>query len=124
MKFLFRKYPAKRGEVIEVRPTAPTVVKFMTAKEFKNYAGGRTHTYFKGQQTEDLVQFTLPFDSTWHAVVEKLDEGIQATSKLTAPPPSLESWVEAPETEMGTEALEQEEEQEQLGTDSPEEEIQ
>lgn len=117
MKFLFRKYPAKKGEVIEVRPTAPTVVKFMTAKEFKNYAGGRTHTYFKGQQSEDVVRFTLPFDSTWHAVVEKSEEGIQATSKLTAPPPTIERWEETPETEMGAEAVEQE----QLGTDSPEE---
>ena len=106
MKFLFRKYPAKRGEVIEVEPTAPTVVKFMTAKEFKNYAGGRTHTYFKGQQEGTLIRFSLPFDSTWHAVVEKGDtDDITATCKLCAAPPASENWIQAPEAEVALESL-------------------
>ena len=100
MKFLFRKYPAKRGEVIEVEPTAPAVVKFMTAKEFKNYAGGRTHTYYKGQPQDDLIRFSLPFDGIWHAVVEKVDENVSATCKLCAAPAGSENWIQAPQVEL------------------------
>ena len=105
MKFLYRKYTAKKGEVIEVEPTAPTVVKFMTAKEFKHYAGGRTHTYYKGQQEDGLIRFSLPFDSTWHAVVEKGDADITATCKLCAAPPASENWIQAPEAEAELESL-------------------
>ena len=71
MRFLYQKYPAKRNETIEVEPEQPTTVKFMTAGEFKKYAGGRTHTYFRGQEDNNLLRFTLPFDSIWHAVVEQ-----------------------------------------------------
>lgn len=81
MKFLFRKYPAKRGE-IELGPSSPAPVKFMTAAEFKKYTGSRTHTYFKGQEEDGVIRFTLPFDSIWHAVVEKGNDAITATSKL------------------------------------------
>ncbi|MBZ0205389.1 MAG: DUF1883 domain-containing protein [Flavobacteriales bacterium] len=91
MKFLFRKYPAKRDEAIEVQLSAPATVKFMTAKEFKHYVAGRTHTYYKGQQEEDLIRFRLPFDGIWHAVVEKGDADIQATCKLCAPSPALQA---------------------------------
>ncbi|MBX2982355.1 MAG: DUF1883 domain-containing protein [Flavobacteriales bacterium] len=105
MKFLFRKYPAKKGEVIEVEPSAPTVVKFMTSKEFKNYAGGRTHTYYKGQQEDELIRFSLPFDSIWYAVVEKGDEAITAKCKLCAAPPASENWIQAPEAEAELESL-------------------
>lgn len=88
MKFLFRKYPAKKSEVIEVTPSGPTTVKFMTAAEFKNYAGGRTHTYFKGRDEDGTIRFTLPFDSIWNAVVEKGEGDITAQSKLCPPDPS------------------------------------
>ena len=87
MKFLFRKYPAKRGEIIELGLTSPAPVKFMTAAEFKKYTGNRTHTYFKGREEDGAIRFTLPFDSIWHAVVEKGDGAISATSKLCAASP-------------------------------------
>lgn len=87
MKFLFRKYPAKKGEVIEVNPSSPAPVKFMTSAEFKKYAGSRTHTYFKGREEDGILRFVLPFDSIWHAVVEKVDTTISATCKLCPPSP-------------------------------------
>lgn len=87
MKFLFRKYPAKRGEIIEVNLNSPAPVKFMTVAEFKKYAGSRTHTYFKGREADGMIRFVLPFDSVWHAVVENEDEGISATCKLCPPSP-------------------------------------
>ncbi|MCB0772504.1 MAG: DUF1883 domain-containing protein [Flavobacteriales bacterium] len=89
MKFQHRKYPAKRGEVIEVGLHGQAMVKFMTAKEFKNYAGGRTHTYYKGRPEGDSVRFVLPFDGIWHAVVEKAKDQVAATCKLRAPNPEL-----------------------------------
>lgn len=85
MKFLYRKYPAKRHDVIEVDLNAPATVKFMTAKEFKYYGAGRTHTYFKGQEEDNLVRFSLPFDGIWHAVVENANGTIRATCKLCPP---------------------------------------
>lgn len=87
MKFLFRKYPAKKGEIIEVNLSSPAPVKFMTSAEFKKYTGSRTHTYFKGRDEDGILRFVLPFDSIWHAVVEKEDEGISATCKLCPPSP-------------------------------------
>lgn len=88
MKFLYRKYPAKKGEVIEVNLSEPALVKFMTAKEFKNYGAGRTHTYYKGRTSDDgPVRFELPFDGIWHAVVEKGATGVSATCKLCPPDP-------------------------------------
>ena len=90
MKFLYKKYAAKKGEVIEVALSAPSIVKFMTASEFKKYAGGRTHTYYKGRDEDDHVRLSLPFDSTWHAVVEKGDTDLTATTKLCPPMPELQ----------------------------------
>lgn len=87
MKFLFRKYPAKKGEIIEVGVNAPAIVKFMTAAEFKKYTGSRTHTYFKGREADSVIRFALPFDSIWHAVVEKENDEVSATSKLCPPSP-------------------------------------
>ena len=84
MKFLFRKYQAKKGEIIEVGVNTPAIVKFMTAAEFKKYAGSRTHTYFKGREADGTIRFSLPFDNIWHAVVEEQDASLAATSKLCA----------------------------------------
>ena len=100
MKFLFRKYPAKRGEIIELGPSSPAPVKFMTAAEFKKYTGSRTHTYFKGQEEDGVIRFTLPFDSIWHAVVEKGNDAITATSKL-CPPLTQENLLDAGPTQLG-----------------------
>lgn len=89
MKFLYRKYPAKRGEVLEVEMSGSAPVKFMTAKEFKKYGAGRTHTYYKGREDGNIVRFELPFDGIWHAVVEKGESGLTATSRLRLPDPEL-----------------------------------
>ncbi len=89
MKFLYRKYAAKKGQCIEVELSSPAVVKFMTAAEFKHYAGGRTHTYFRGRLDDATVRIALPFDSVWHAVVESGRSGITASSRLRASAPEL-----------------------------------
>ncbi len=87
MKFQYRKYPAKKGQCIEVELNHPSVVKFMTAAEFKRYAGGRTHTYFKGRTDDGLVRISLPFDSVWHCVVESSRGENLASTRLRATAP-------------------------------------
>ncbi|HRN35315.1 MAG TPA: DUF1883 domain-containing protein [Flavobacteriales bacterium] len=93
MKFLHRKYPAKRGEAIEVHLNAAAIVKFMTAKEFKHYGAGRTHTYYRGQAVAEGIRFVLPFDGIWHAVVEKGNGEVTASCKHCPPAPGLEQPV-------------------------------
>lgn len=95
MKFLYRKYSAKKGEVIEVDLQGQVPVKFMTAAEFKKYAGGRTHTYYKGRTDGDIIRIALPFDSIWHAVVEKGNGPATATTKL-CPPSAMPELPEYP----------------------------
>ncbi len=99
MKFLYRKYPAKKKEIIEVRTDQGATVKFMTAAEFKKYAGGRTHSYFKGQDVEGAICFTLPYDGVWHAVVEKGADGamdqLSANCRLRMPDPEMERSQQA-----------------------------
>jgi hypothetical protein len=121
MKFLYRKYPAKKKEIIEVRTDQPAMVKFMTAAEFKKYAGGRTHSYFKGQETDGAICFTLPYDGVWHAVVEKgtdpAMEELSATSILRMPDPEPEQLPQSfedegdavPENDIGEQAVDMEE---------------
>jgi hypothetical protein len=98
MKFLYRKYAAKKGQCIEVELSAPATVKFMTASEFKRYAGGRTHTYFKGRMDDGTVRIALPFDSVWHAVVENGGSGVTASTRLRASAPAqlLEETYDGP----------------------------
>lgn len=71
MKFLHKTYDAKKKEIIEVEIDQPTKVKFMTAKEYKAYTQGRTHTYFGGLYEESPVRFVVPYDAHWNVVVEK-----------------------------------------------------
>jgi|GEM_PF-3517563 len=104
MKFLYRKYPAKKKEIIEVRTDPAAMVKFMTAAEFKKYAGGRTHSYFKGQDVDGAICFTLPYDGVWHAVVEKgMDpamEQLTANCILRMPDPEMEQLPQSFEEEV------------------------
>jgi hypothetical protein len=110
MRFLQRKYPAKRHEIIQVELDGPAKVKFMTAGEFRKYAGGRTHTYFPGLENGNAVRLTLPFDSIWHAVVEQPKAGapVKARSMLCAPRPEeprLQAAMDEKETERELQAV-------------------
>lgn len=110
MRFLHRKYPAKRHEIIQVDLDRPAKVKFMTAGEFRKYSGGRTHTYFPGLGNGTSVQLTLPFDSIWHAVVEQPKEGsaVNARCMLLAPRPEeqrLQAAMDADEAQRELQAV-------------------
>jgi len=89
MKFLHQRFQAKKKEIIEVELDRPARVKFMTAREFKSYKNGRTHSYFGGRFEGSPVRFVLPFDSVWTVVVEKGTHAdpieVTASCKLHAP---------------------------------------
>lgn len=90
MKFLYREYSGKRGDWLEVFPSSPATVKFMTAKEFRKYTGGRTHTYYQGVDAGDRITFKIPFDGFWHAVVEKTTEGLTARCRYRLGEPEVD----------------------------------
>lgn len=81
MKFLYKQYPAKKKEILEVELDGSARVKFMTASEFKRYSNGRTHTYYGGRFEESPVRFVVPFDSIWHVVVERDANGDPRTAR-------------------------------------------
>lgn len=86
MRFLHKKFQAKKKEIVEVTLNRPARVKFMTANEYRKYERGRTHTFYGGRFEDSPVRFVLPFDSVWVAVVEKgplrSPENIQASCRV------------------------------------------
>ena len=71
MRFLFKKFQAKRKAIVQVNIDTTTKVKFLTARDFRLYQKGKTHRYYGGTYESGSVQFVLPYDSVWHAVVEQ-----------------------------------------------------
>jgi hypothetical protein len=95
MKFLHVKFQGKKKEIVEVSLDRPARVKFMTANEFKNYSGSRTHSYFGGRFEDRVIQFVLPFDSVWYVVVEKgtvlEPNDVKASCRLLPPDRNMRS---------------------------------
>lgn len=89
MKFLYKKFQAKKKEIIEVTIDRPTKVRFMTAVDFKRYKNGRSFNFFGGTFDGSTVHFVLPYDSVWHVVVEKGShyEPMELTAKCRVLPP-------------------------------------
>jgi hypothetical protein len=89
MRFLYKKYQAKKKEIIQVSIDTTTKVKFLTAHDFKLYQKGKTHRYYGGTFEPGDVKFVCPFDSVWHAVVERgsYRSPIDITAKCTLLPP-------------------------------------
>ena len=102
MKFLHKTYEAKKKEIIEVEIDKPTKVKFLTARDYKSYTQGRTHSYHGGLYEESPVRFVVPYDANWNVVVEKgsLRQPLQvaAACRLTMPNNTVRSSlaVDAP----------------------------
>ena len=89
MRFLYKKYQAKKKEIIQVTTDGRTKVKFLTARDFKQYQRGRTHRYYGGTFDAGEVKFVCPFDSVWHAVVEQgsYSEPIEIAASCSLLPP-------------------------------------
>lgn len=120
MKFLHLKFQGKKKDIVEVNIDRSARVKFMTASEFKRYAGARTHTYYGGRFDAGAVRFVLPFDSVWSVVVEKGTKAepveVKASVRLLPPDRNALSTValDAPE-HVRTQALLDEQEASAVG---------
>jgi hypothetical protein len=71
MKFLHKPFLAKAKDKIEVSFDKPTKVLLLESSEFSRYKKGLTYRYRGGLSKESPTSFIVPFDGTWHAVIEK-----------------------------------------------------
>lgn len=71
MKFLHKPFNAKAKDRIVIEFDKPTRVLLIHSRQFEKYKKCRTHTYRGGFSEKSPVEFTIPFDGTWHAVIEK-----------------------------------------------------
>lgn len=71
MKFLHQPFMAKAKDRIVVDFDKPTVVLLIHSDQFKNYKGGKTYRYRGGHSENPSVEFTVPYDGVWHAIIEK-----------------------------------------------------
>jgi len=71
MKFLHKPFQAKAKDKIEVTFDRPTKVLLIEKREFERYKKGITYRYRGGYSENSPVEFTIPFDGVWHAVIEK-----------------------------------------------------
>ncbi len=97
MRFLHKKFQAKKKEIVEVTLDRPSRVKFMTANEYRKYERARTHTFYGGRFEDRVVHFVLPFDSVWVVVVEggplKDPMTVKASCRLLPPDREMRSSV-------------------------------
>jgi len=49
----------------------PTTVLLIHSDQLENYKGGKTYRYRGGPADKSPVEFTVPYDGVWHAVIEK-----------------------------------------------------
>lgn len=71
MKFLHKPFEAKAKDRIEVKFSKPTRVLLIHSRQFEKYKRGRTYHYRGGQADVSPVEFEVPFDGVWHAIIEK-----------------------------------------------------
>jgi hypothetical protein len=71
MKFLHQPFEAKAKDRIIVSFDKPTRVLLIHTSQLRNYKGGKTYRYWGGEATTSPVEFTVPFDGVWHAIIEK-----------------------------------------------------
>ena len=71
MKFLHQPFKAKCRNIIRIHFSIPTQVKLIHEDEFLRYKSGKTYQFNGGFFSESPAEFEVPFNGTWHAVVEK-----------------------------------------------------
>jgi hypothetical protein len=71
MRFLQKPFLAKTKDKIEVTFDKPTKVLLLESSQFSRYKKGHTYQYRGGEAEQSPVTFTVPFEATWHAVIEK-----------------------------------------------------
>lgn len=109
MKFLHKPFQAKAKDRIIVTFSHPTRVLLIHTSFFSKYKKGQTYQYRGGFSEDSPVEFIVPFDGQWHAVIEKgtyknpLD--LTGNAELVRPAPSTLNGTEQLETsrEVGDE---------------------
>jgi len=71
MKFLHKPFAAKAKDQIEVSFDSPTKVLLIESGQFERYKKGQTYQYRGGFSEQSPVTFEVPFEATWHAIIEK-----------------------------------------------------
>lgn len=71
MKFLYQPFDAKAKDRVIVKFNKPTRVMLIHENQLKKYKGGRTYQYRGGFSKDTQVEFEVPFEGKWYAIVEK-----------------------------------------------------
>ncbi len=102
MKFLRQPFEAKAKDRIVVSFDKPTKILLIHSAELKSYKAGRTYQYRGGFEKNSPVEFEVPFDGTWYAIIEKgtfrQPLNVTGTAKLIKPRPSTLNGQEQNET--------------------------
>ena len=71
MKFLQQPFEAKCRQIVQVEFDLPAKVKLIEHSEYVKYKLGKTYNYRGGHYAKSPVEFEVPFDGVWHAIIEK-----------------------------------------------------
>lgn len=89
MKFLYQPFNAKAKDRVVVKFNKPTRVMLIHENQLKKYKGGRTYQYRGGFSKDSQVDFEVPYEGKWFAVIEKgplsAPIDVQASAKLHKP---------------------------------------
>lgn len=109
MKFLHKPFQAKANDRIIITFSQPTRVLLIHSSFFSKYKKGQTYQYRGGHSEKSPVEFIVPFDGQWHAVIEKgtFKNPLEVTgnAELKRPSPRTLNGMEQLETsrEVGEE---------------------
>lgn len=71
MKILQQPVRVKKFQRVLVHFNKPCTIYMMTEVNFRRYKDGASFRRMGGKFEESPVEFVVPYDGTWHAVIEK-----------------------------------------------------
>lgn len=102
MKFLRQPFQAKAKDRIIVSFDKPTRVLLLHSTQLNNYKLGKTYQYRGGHETNSPVEFIVPSDGVWYAIIEKGTYknpiNVTGSAKLVKPRPATLNGPEQMET--------------------------
>jgi hypothetical protein len=102
MKFLRQPFQAKAKDRIVVSFDKPTKILLLHSSQLKNYKEGKTYQYRGGPESKSPVEFIVPSDGVWYAIIEKGTYQnpieVNGSAKLIKPRPATLNGAEQMET--------------------------
>lgn len=91
MKILQQAVKAKRNQIIQVHFDRPVVVRLLSRNMFPKYKNGGRYVSQGGHFEESPARFTVPYDGTWHAVIERESHfnPIEVKGRVEVLPPEI-----------------------------------